>query len=108
MSTLRLTRDEQLIAEDFTRVLDYLSRVMQGLERGNWHYTREKTDALARAADQLFARLSEGPRRGPLSGDDAPVWPRLAPVHADPERLRAAICEYARHYAAGRALYPPR
>jgi hypothetical protein len=100
MGNHRPGRDEQLIAEDFVAVLDYLSRVMQGLDEGHWHYAREKTAALAEAAERLFDRLSAEPRR---SGD---TWPALARVHADPVRLRAVIAQYGRHYAAGRALYP--
>jgi hypothetical protein len=95
------SRDEELIAEDVASVLDYLSRLVQGLDGGNWHYAREKAAALAAAAERLVDRLSTEPRRG------RKVWPPLARIHADPVRLRAAVGEHGRHYAAGRALYPP-
>jgi hypothetical protein len=100
MTAHRLTRDEELIAGGFVALLDYLSRVMQGLDDGHWHYAREKTDELRRAADRLVDRLSAEPCAGRTT------WPPLRRLDVDPARLRAAITDLAGYYAAGRALYP--
>ena len=100
MTTHRLTRDEELIAGGFVALLDYLSRLMQGLDEGRWDYARARTDELRRAADRLVDRLSAGPCAGRAT------WPPLRRLDVDPDRLRAAITDLAGYYAAGRALYP--
>jgi hypothetical protein len=100
MGNHRPGRDEQLIAGGFVALLDYLSRVMQGLDEGRWDYARAETDELRRAADRFIDRLSAEPCRGRAT------WPPLRRLDVDPDRLRAAITDLAGYYAAGRALYP--
>lgn len=102
MSPARKTDITQQLAEDMTSILDYLSRVIGAAEDGNHHYMHDKAAGLARAAWRLYARMSESA---------AAAGPGEALRHDpsrrfDPARLRKLITREARHYRAGRALYP--
>lgn len=87
----QLTSRETQLAEDMARVLDLLSRVIQGMDTGNLPYAHEKVAILSRGVDALERTLAYA------VGDGATVRPDV---------LRTVITEYGRHYAAGRALYP--
>lgn len=94
MSAAQLRGMELRIAEDMTSVLDYVSRVKQGVDTGEWHYVLDKAHELARAAERLRAAAEYEIDRGP--GDPA----------ARPKAIVATVTRDARHYVAGRALYP--
>lgn len=94
MSAGQLRGMELRIAEDMTSILDFLSRLQGAIEDGNWHYAHDKTGQLVRAAKQLEAALGYEVDRK-----------RTDPA-ARGEAVTAAISRYARHYRAGRALYP--
>lgn len=90
----RLHGMETRIAEEMTSVLDFLSRIQQGLEQGNWHYVEDKIHHLVRAAERLSAAVGYE------------LEETRAARRARPEAITAAIRQFARHYHAGRALYP--
>lgn len=90
----RLHGMETRIAEDMTSVLDFLSRIQQGLEQGNWHYVRDKIPDLVRAAERLSAAVNYE------------LEETRAARRARPEVVTDAIRLFARYYHAGRALYP--
>jgi hypothetical protein len=95
MSILRQLRDaETRIAEDMTGILDFLSRIQQGIEQGNWRYVQDKIPDLVRNAEKLRVAA------------DAALEERHAARKPRPNFVIAAISEFARHYRAGRALYP--
>lgn len=94
MSAGQLRGMELRIAEDMTAILDYLSRVKQGVDGGEWHYVFDKAGELARAAQRLQAAAEYEIDRKPK--DPA----------ARPKAIVATVTRGARHYAAGRALYP--
>jgi hypothetical protein len=85
---------ELRIAEDMTSVLDFVSRVKQGVDEGNWHYVFDKAGELARAAQRLKDAAEYEIDRKPK---DPP---------ARPKAIVATVTRDARHYVAGRALYP--
>jgi hypothetical protein len=90
------------LAGDIVSLLDFLSRVINAADAGNGHYAHEKASQLSSAALQLYRRLS----RHPLPTDpNEPLAPDPA-ARFDPQRLRATVAADARHYLAGRALYP--
>jgi hypothetical protein len=85
---------ELRIAEDMTSVLDFLSRLQGAIDDGNWRYAHDKASQLMRAAEQLHTALGyeiDRKHSGPAARGKA---------------VTAAIRHYARHYRAGRALYP--
>lgn len=90
----QLTQRETRIAEDMASVLDKLSRVIQGLDGGNLHYAEEKAWQLLNDVEALHRHLDSAVK----NADQEPA--------VRPDLLTAAITEFARHYAAGRALYP--
>lgn len=92
----RLTDRETQIAEDMAAVLDMLSRVMQSLEGPvvNLHYGSEKAEALIERSERLALHLQ-------AAHAQAGTEPAIRAAE-----LRAAIAEFARHYHAGRTLYP--
>jgi hypothetical protein len=82
------------LAEQYVRVLDFVSRCAQAIDTGNWHYLWAKTaqleDAatdLARIANRTWQVSAGGPR------------PRA-------EVVRAEVAWHGRHYLAGRLLHP--
>lgn len=94
MSAGRLRGMELRIAEDMTAILDYVSRVKQGVDDGEWHYVFDKAGELARAAQRLQNAAEYEIDRKPR--DPA----------ARPKAIVATVTREARHYVAGRALYP--
>jgi hypothetical protein len=95
MSIRRQLRDtETRIAEDMTSILDFLSRIQQGIEQGNWHYVQDKIPDLVRSAERLRVAADAA-----LDESQSACKPR-------PNFVIAAISEFARHYRAGRVLYP--
>lgn len=94
MSAGQLRGMETRIAEDMTSVLDFLSRLQGAIDDGNWHFAHDKAGQLVRAAKQLEAALGYEVDRK-----------RSEPA-ARGKTVTAAIRRYARHYRAGRALYP--
>jgi hypothetical protein len=85
---------ETRIAEDMTSILDFLSRIQQGLDEGNWHYARDKIYEFVRAVERLGVAL------------EVELGERRTAARSRPKFVKAAITEFARHYRAGRALYP--
>lgn len=94
MSAGQLRGMETRIAEDMTSVLDFLSRLQGAIEDGNWHYAHDKAGELVRAAKQLETALGYEVDRKRSEPAARGKW------------VTRAICRYARHYRAGRALYP--
>ena len=65
MSALgRLTPAEVRLAEQYVRVLDFVSRCAQAVDHGDWFYLYDKAGQLEDAAGRL-ARIA----RGDLAGD---------------------------------------
>lgn len=96
-SILHQLRDnETRIAEDMTSVLDFLSRLQQGIDEGNWHYAQDKIPDLVRVATRLRIALNMALKEKQPARQARPTW------------VVAAISEFARHYQAGRVLYPVR
>ena len=88
------TDAEIRLAEQYVRVLDFLSRCAQAIEGGDWFYLADKaaqlqdaTGGLARVAGETWQAVSAGQR------------PRT-------ELVRAAVAHHGRHYRAGRLLHP--
>lgn len=96
MSVPKLRGMEQRLAEDMTSVLDFVSRLQDAIDAGDWHYLFDKAGQLARAADQL--KVAAG-----YEIDERQLKPSQA---ARPAAIAAAVRSYARHYRAGRLLYP--
>jgi hypothetical protein len=88
-------------AEAWLTVLDYVSRVAQAVEGGDWYYLVDKSDALERAVRAL---------RGRVWDDDTNSLDVEDPHTGRPLRGEA-VMEVVRHnaglYRASRALYPP-
>lgn len=96
MSAKQLRGMELRIAEDMASVLDYVSRVKQGVDGGEWHYVLDKAAELARAAKRLSDAAG-------YEIEERKAKPTQA---ARPAVIIAAVTTWARHYVAGRALYP--
>lgn len=94
MSAPQLQGLELRISEDMVSVLDFLSRVQQGIEGGDWHYVLDKAGELSRAAQRLSDAAGYEIER---KRSDPPA--RSAVVIA-------AVRTWSRRYAAGRALFP--
>jgi hypothetical protein len=96
MTTPTTPTDAEIrLAEQYVRVLDFLSRCAQAIESGDWFYLYDKaaqlqdaTSGLARVAGETWQQVSAGQPR-----------PR-------PEVVRAAVAHHGRHYRAGRLLHP--
>lgn len=91
-----------LLADDITSILDYLSRMLGAAEDGSPHYMHDKARELGYAALRTHRHMSEDPlpehqlEPGRFDGNQT----------FNPAKLRELVTEYARHYRAGRALYP--
>jgi hypothetical protein len=88
------TGAEVRLAEQYVRVLDFISRCAQAIDHGDWVYLHDKaaqlndaTSGLARIAGETWEQVSAGQR------------PRT-------EVVRAAVAHHGRHYRAGRLLHP--
>ena len=93
-SSRQLRNLETRIDECLTSVLDFLSRIQQGIGEGNWRYAQDKAQELRSAADRLDRVL------------DMAVQERRTAYRPRAAWVVAAIATFARHYRAGRALYP--
>jgi hypothetical protein len=89
-----LTPAELRLVEEYVGVLDYLSRCVLGIERGDWFYLYDKAGELATAA----ARLSE------IAYEAYQAYEQGQGPH--PEAIGAAVAWQGRHYRAGRLLHP--
>lgn len=87
---------ELRIAEDMTSILDYLSRLMQGINNGDWHYVYDKANELARTAH--LPKDAAG-----YEIEHQQTKPRET---ARPQAIIATITRDARHHITGRTLYP--
>ncbi len=91
----KLTSTEVRLAEQYVRVLDFVSRCAQAIDHGDWFYLYDKaseleevTGRLARVAGETWEEISAGKPR-----------PRT-------EAVRAAVAQFGRHYRAARLLHP--
>jgi hypothetical protein len=91
----KLTNTEVRLAEQYVRVLDFVSRCAQAIEHGDWFYLYDKASELedvagrlARVAGQTWDEISAGKPQ-----------PR-------PEAMRMAVAQLGRHYRAARLLHP--
>ena len=90
-----LTYSEERLAEQYVRVLDFVSRCAQAVDTGNWHYLSQKAAQLEDAAAGLARAASE-------------TWKEIDAGEPRPrtEAMRAAVAQFGRHYHAGRLLHP--
>jgi hypothetical protein len=91
----RLTGTEVRLAEQYVRVLDFVSRCAQAVDHGDWFYLYDKASQLADAATGLQAVAGE-------------AWQDISAGKPPPRTpaMRAAVAHYGRHYRAGRLLHP--
>src|SRR6266536_5222962 len=90
-----LTDAEEYLAEQYVRVLDFVSRCAQAIDAGNWHYLRDKAGQLEYAADRLAQVAGE-------------TWKEIDAGGPRPrtDAVRAAVAQSGRHYRAVRLLHP--
>jgi hypothetical protein len=90
-----LTGAETRLAEQYVRVLDFVSRCALAVDRGDWHYLWDKAHQLEDAAAGLRAVAEEN-------------WTQVAAGGPRPRKdaVAAAVAHYGRHYRAGRLLHP--
>lgn len=81
------TAREMRIAEETVSAIDFMSRLIGGIETGNWHYAADKLHQLTRALDQLGTELDRKDQ------------------HAAGPPVAAYVAEHSQHYRIGRALY---
>jgi hypothetical protein len=91
----RLTPTEVRLAEQYVRVLDFVSRCAQAIDHGDWFYLYDKASQLHDAANGLQAVAGE-------------AWQDISAGTPPPRTpaMRAAVAWYGRHYRAGRLLHP--
>src|SRR5262245_46329527 len=91
----RLTNTEVRLAEQYVRVLDFVSRCAQAIDHGDWFYLYDKAGELQGAAGQL-ARVA------------GQTWQQISAGKPRPrtEAMRAAVAQLGRPYRAGRLLHP--
>jgi hypothetical protein len=94
MTAPRLTPTELRLVEQYTWVLDYVSRCAPGVDRGDWFYLYDKAGELATAAKRL-SQIAHDAYQAATQGHS----PR-------PQVMRAAVAQHGRHYRAGRLLHP--
>jgi hypothetical protein len=90
-----LTTTELRLVEQYVWVLDFMSRVAQGLDGGDWYYLNDKAHQLQRASGQLAEIARE-------IADQVQAGKRRPRA----EVVRAAVAHHGRHYRAGRLLHP--
>ena len=90
-----LTSIEIRLAEQYVRVLDFVSRCAQAVDEGNWHYLWDKAHQLEDAAGGLRAVAEEN-------------WQQVRDGGTRPRRdaVAAAVAHWGRFYRAGRLLHP--
>ncbi len=91
----KLTNTEVRLAEQYVRVLDFVSRCAQAIDHGDWFYLYDKASELQDAASRL-ARVA-----GETWDEIKAGKPRLRP-----EAMRMAVAQFGRHYRAARLLHP--
>jgi hypothetical protein len=84
-----MTTREIRIAEETVSAIDFFSRLIGGIEDGNWRYSRDKLRQLTDTLETLGAQLN---RTGPASG----------------KPVAAYVAENSQGYRIGRALYGTR
>jgi len=89
------TDAEIRLAEQYVRVLDFVSRCAQAIDVGNWHYLADKAAQLEDAASGL-AQVARQTRQQVNAGQPRPRT----------EAVRAEVAHHGRHYRAGRLLHP--
>jgi hypothetical protein len=91
----RLTSTELRLAEQYVRVLDFVSRCAQAIDHGNWHYLADKAAQLQDAASGLASATGQ-------------TWQQVDAGRQQPrpEAVRVAVAHLGRHYRAGRLLHP--
>jgi hypothetical protein len=91
----RLTGAEVRLAEQYVRVLDFVSRCAQAIETGDWFYLYDKAGQLQDAADRLERIAGE-------------TWQEIRAGAPRPRTaaMCAAVAWWGRHYRAGRLLHP--
>jgi hypothetical protein len=90
-----LTPAEVRLAEQYVRVLDFVSRCALAVDRGDWFYLYDKASQLEDAAGRLARIAGE-------------TWQEISAGQPPPRKqaMRAAVTWYGRHYRAGRLLHP--
>jgi hypothetical protein len=90
-----LTSIETRLAEQYVRVLDFLSPCAQAVDHGDWFYLWDKAHQLEDAATGLRTVAEEN-------------WRQVAAGGTRPRKdaVAAAVARYGRHYRAGRLLHP--
>jgi hypothetical protein len=91
----RLTPTELRLAEQYVRVLDFISRCALAIDRGDWFYLYDKASQLEDAAKGLQAVAGE-------------TWQQISAGEPPPRKqaMRAAVAWFGRHYRAGRLVHP--
>jgi hypothetical protein len=96
MNSPKFPTDAEIrLAEQYVRVLDFLSRCAQAIDTGNWHYLADKAHQLHDAAEGL-AWITRQTREQISAGQPPPR----------PQVVRAKVAYHGRHYHAGRLLHP--
>jgi hypothetical protein len=93
----RLTPTELRLAEQYVRVLDFVSRCALAVDRGDWFYLSDKASQLEGAAGRLARIAGE-------------TWQEISAGTPRPRKaaLGAAVAHDGRHYRAARLLHPAR
>jgi hypothetical protein len=91
----KLTNTEVRLAEQYVRVLDFVSRCAQAIDHGDWFYLYEKASELEDVAGRL-ARVA------------GQTWDEIQAGKPRPrqEAMRGAVAQLGRHYRAARLLHP--
>ena len=86
---------ETRLAEQFTTVLDLVSRCVQGVENANPQYLWEKSGSLMEASASLYRTLSRPGRPQRFQRPDV-----------NPEVVHLLTQVFAQDHSAGRLLFP--
>ena len=95
VNLVELTNTEESLAAQYVSVLDFVSRCVQAIERGDWRYLADKTRQLEDATQQL-AKIAGETLKEIDAGEPRPRA----------ELVRATVAHWGRHYRAGRLLHP--
>jgi hypothetical protein len=91
----RLTPTELRLAEQYVRMLDFISRCALAIDRGDWFYLYDKASQLEDAAGRLARIAGE-------------TWQQISAGEPRPrnQAMRTAVAHSGRHYRAARLLHP--
>jgi hypothetical protein len=91
----RSTPTELRLAEQYVRVLDFISRCALAIDRGDWFYLYDKASQLEDAAGRLARIAGE-------------TWQEISAGEPRPrtQAVGAAVAHDGRHYRAARLLHP--